>query len=76
MNATIIACSEAVSKATTAYKYFAIQYYGECWAGNDETYFLSGSSQECWMGTGKEHNNYVYSYKGPESKHSLLKTVI
>ena len=65
MSETVILCS----RKATAYKYFAIQYYGECWGGNDETYFLSGSSQQCWMGTGKEFNNYVYSYNGPESKY-------
>lgn len=67
MSETVILCS----RKATAYKYFAIQYYGECWGGNDETYFLSGSSQQCWMGTGKEFNNYVYSYNGPESTTSL-----
>ena len=66
MSKTVIACARLATK----YKYFGIQYYGECWAGNEETYYLSGTSTECYMGTGREFVNYVYSFNGPVSKYA------
>ena len=65
MSKTVILCA----RAATSYKYFAIQYYGECWASNDEKYFLSGSSTNCYMGTGGDLTNYVYTFTNPESKY-------
>ena len=43
------------------YQYFAVQFYGECWASNDaEGYKRHGISTGCWSGVGKRFSNYVY----------------
>ena len=45
------------------YKYFAIQFYGECWSGPDaeKTYARDGFSAEgCWFGLGKPSHNAVF----------------
>ena len=42
------------------YKYFAIQFYGECWVSQKETFKMHGQSTECWSGLGKGWTNYVY----------------
>ena len=72
MSKTVISCA----RKATSYKYFAIQYYGECRGSNDETYFLSGSSTECYEGTGKDLTNYVYSFGEPASEYFYVKYVI
>ena len=77
MTATINACAKLVSSAATKDKYkvdlpfFSIQYYGECWAGDAATenkYYLSGSSTECWSGTGGAGVNYVYHFRAQQRK--------
>merc|ERR1712141_458904 len=67
MSKTVISCA----RKATSYKYFGIQFYGECWASNSEKYFLSGTSTNCYMGTGGERTNYVYTFTGPARTPSL-----
>lgn len=52
-------CYQAAKKAGK--KYFAVQYYGECWVDKDDsTYMKHGPSTACWSGVGKGNTNYVY----------------
>ena len=48
------------------YQYFAVQYYGECWAGKDgaSTYNKYGQAPEgdCWNGCGASFRNSVYRF--------------
>jgi len=58
MNQTVHQCAHlALAKK---YKYFAIQYYGECWASNQPNYDQYGSSSHCWKGVGRDNTNFVY----------------
>lgn len=43
---------------------FGVQYYGECWSGNegDKTYSEYGSSPNCWKGVGGRRTNFVYEF--------------
>lgn len=43
---------------------FAIQYYGECWSGNEgeKTYSEYGWSRNCWQGVGGSNTNFVYEF--------------
>ena len=52
-------CYQAAKKAGK--KYFAVQFYGECWVDKDNaTYRRHGPSTSCWSGVGKQRTNYVY----------------
>jgi len=44
------------------YKYFGIQFYGECWSGPhaEDTYRKYGPSDKCWVGVGGEGTNMVH----------------
>ena len=46
------------------YRYFGVQYYGECWSAVDPegpySYDLHGGSQKCTSGVGEAKANYVY----------------
>ncbi|XP_067020609.1 neurogenic locus notch homolog protein 1-like isoform X2 [Acropora muricata] len=56
-------CSEAAKKFK--YYYFAIQNYGECWAGlANQTYNKYGRSDNCLSrpGVGKPSANFVYKF--------------
>lgn len=56
---TIDLCYQAAKKAGK--KYFAVQFYGECWVDKDNaTYKRHGPSTSCWSGVGKQRTNYVY----------------
>ena len=44
-------------------QYFAVQYYGECWAADPGTvphYDKYGASSNCWNGVGGAWTNHVY----------------
>ena len=51
-------CYEASKKAKK--KYFAIQFFGECWVSDTESYKAHGPSTNCWNGVGRDYDNYVY----------------
>jgi len=56
---TVDLCYQAAKKAGK--KYFAVQFYGECWVDKDDsTYMKHGPSTACWSGVGKGSTNYVY----------------
>ncbi|XP_065062702.1 A disintegrin and metalloproteinase with thrombospondin motifs 6-like isoform X2 [Rhopilema esculentum] len=61
MSKTVKSCA----RQAASYKFFGVQYYGECWASNKTKYFLSGSSHNCYMGTGGEFVNYIYVFNAP-----------
>lgn len=47
------------------YKFFAIQYYGECWSGPNagSTYARDGKAKNCFKGVvGVSHSNFVYQF--------------
>jgi len=49
--------------------YFAIQYYGECYAAPEGTqYDRHGVANNCWSGVGGSYSNYVYSFKNVSGK--------
>lgn len=51
-------CYEASKKANK--KYFAIQFFGECWVSDTKSYKAHGPSTNCWNGVGRDYDNYVY----------------
>lgn len=55
---TVQMCYEAAKKANK--KFFAIQFFGECWVSDTESYKLHGPSTNCWNGVGRDYDNYVY----------------
>ena len=46
----------------SGYKWFGVQFYGECWSGPEAslTYNRYGPSDSCWEGVGKDWTNMVY----------------
>lgn len=71
MSLTVQKCADEVQKPEmekkfgTKLKFFALQFYGECWAGGEsasKTYFLSGTSKNCYSGTGGSRTNFVYHF--------------
>ena len=61
MNATIEACAKLAMEHNVIY--FAIQYYGECYAAEPGTvpnYDKYGPQDNCWNGAGASWSNYVY----------------
>ncbi|XP_028401265.1 A disintegrin and metalloproteinase with thrombospondin motifs 6-like isoform X2 [Dendronephthya gigantea] len=61
MDATIIACAKLAQEHKV--EYFAVQYYGECWAvkpGIVPNYDKYGPAGNCWSGVGGPWSNYVY----------------
>ena len=65
---------EVVNRYHKKFKYFAIQFYGECWAGDEsvsKAYFVDGTSNNCYMGTGGSLVNFVYQF-GAEKSTLLL----
>lgn len=56
---TVYACYKEAKKAGKTY--FAVQFFGECWASNNPTsYQKHGQSTFCWSGVGYQNTNYVY----------------
>ena len=41
-------------------RYFAVQFFGECWASDTTSYQKLGQSTNCWNGVGRDYDNYVY----------------
>ena len=75
MSLTVKQCFDAIKSLehekneSDKYMFFAIQFYGECWAGDEsvaQKYFLSGTSTNCYKGTGGSGVNFVYKI-GPGS---------
>ena len=77
MSPTVQTCADEVRKQETEKKfkmkltYFAVQFYGECWAGGNsvaDKYFIYGSSKNCYKRTGGPSVNFVYRFGSEKSK--------
>lgn len=56
---TIASCSKLVQ--SKGYKYFGLQFYGECWSGSaDYGKYGVAPPENCWRGVGIHWTNYVY----------------
>ena len=68
----IEASSPAVQKRfNKKFKFFAVQFYGECFAAEEtaaKTYYLEGTSKNCYQGTGGASVNYVYHFGSEKGK--------
>lgn len=71
MNETISKCAIDAAERDPNFQVFAIQFYGECYSGNDglQRYNMYGSlpygddnTKFCWAGVGGEGNNFVYKF--------------
>jgi len=63
MSKTIKKCADVATSHTTRLRYFALQYYGECWGGTDNAlYKKHGKAPDgkCWSGVGGSLTNFVY----------------
>lgn len=58
INKTIDKCSRLANE--NEYQYFGVQFYGECWSGQQPRYDKDGKSQKCVAGVGRAGANYVY----------------
>lgn len=46
------------------FKYFGLQFYGECWGSNDDSrYKMHGQATTCYKGLGGSWSNYVYKIR-------------
>ncbi|CAB3997630.1 astacin-like metalloendopeptidase, partial [Paramuricea clavata] len=61
MQKTVREC--ACTAHEQGYKYFAVQFYGECWGSRDFiAYDKYGASDDCVSGVGKDFTNFVYKF--------------
>ncbi|KAJ7328139.1 Lysyl oxidase-like 4 [Desmophyllum pertusum] len=61
MGKTVTACYSLAKDAGK--KYFAVQFYGECWVSDDEKFREYGQATNCWKGVGAHWSNYVYKVR-------------
>ena len=73
MTKTISACANYIKKPETIklygqlLKFFAIKFYGECWAETENakfSYYRRGTFDTCYEKTGGESSVYIYHF-GP-----------
>ena len=73
MTKIIIACADHIKKPETIqyfgqeFKFFAIKFYGECWAQDttaETTYYSRGDDSSCYEKTGVDNSVYAYHF-GP-----------
>ena len=71
MSETVSKCAIATAEKDPDFKVFAIQFYGECYSGNDglQRYDMYGplpysddKTDYCWEGVGTPGNNFVYKF--------------
>ena len=43
--------------------FFAVQFYAECWASDDEKFRDYGQVTNCYNGVGTQWSNYVYKIR-------------
>ncbi|XP_067023184.1 fibrillin-1-like isoform X3 [Acropora muricata] len=63
MSKTIKKCADVATSHTTRLRYFALQYYGECWGGTDNALYKKhgkAPDNKCWSGVGGSLTNFVY----------------
>ena len=67
MQLTVNQCARVAYEK--GYQYFAVQYYAECFGGDDAAtnYAKYGESDKCWVfdnqtgnGVGRDNTNFVY----------------
>ena len=58
---TVKACYKEAKEAGMTY--FAVQFYKECWASNDEKFRHYGQATNCYDGVGTDWSNYVYKIR-------------
>ena len=46
------------------YQVFGVQYGGQCWSGNSQTFAIYGYSKFCTNGIGGAWTNAVYFFNG------------
>lgn len=61
MSKTVKACYKEAKDAEMTY--FAVQFYGECWASKSETFRDYGQVTSCHNGVGEQWSNYVYQIR-------------
>lgn len=67
MTKTVAACAQ---RNIGQHAFFAIEFYGECWAGDQSVqnqYFSEGEADTCYAGVGAENSIYIYHF-GPAGK--------
>ncbi|XP_065063437.1 uncharacterized protein LOC135689983 [Rhopilema esculentum] len=83
MTKTIVACADFIKKPETIRRYgqllkfFAIKFYGECWAETENvsfSYYSRGTFDSCYKKTGAENSVYVYHF-GPSERPPQKKVV-
>ncbi|KAK3735071.1 hypothetical protein QZH41_010780 [Actinostola sp. cb2023] len=56
------------------YRYFGIEFYGECWTSeNGKGYDRDGGSSRCKHGVGQQNAVYVYRLENKEGEHDRSK---
>lgn len=62
LNKTVLECARRVN--SKGFRYFGIQFYGECWSGENAelTYNKQGTSKNCFRGLGERNANFVYAF--------------
>ena len=80
MTKTVVACADFIKKPETIQrfgkllKFFAIKFYGECWAQDESaasTYYNRGKDNGCYENTGDHDTVYVYHF-GPSGTFLLI----
>ncbi|XP_031565596.1 pancreatic secretory granule membrane major glycoprotein GP2-like [Actinia tenebrosa] len=68
LSITVQSCAKAAQDK--GYVYFALQFWGECWAGHSGhlTYDKHGPSTHCERGVGKGYTNFVYRNTGVDNE--------
>ncbi|CAH3138304.1 unnamed protein product [Pocillopora meandrina] len=64
LNKTVLDCARRVN--SKGFRFFGIQFYGECWSGENAelTYNKQGTSKNCFRGLGERKANFVYAFVG------------
>lgn len=61
-NLAVTACYNLAKQAGK--KYFAVQFYGECWVSDDDLKYKKYSqATNCYQGVGANWSNYVYKIR-------------
>lgn len=61
MSKMVKACYKEAKDAGKTF--FAVQFYGECWASDDENFRNYGQATNCYNGVGTQWSNYVYKIR-------------
>ncbi|PFX27847.1 Deleted in malignant brain tumors 1 protein [Stylophora pistillata] len=72
LNKTVAECARRVN--LKGFHYFGVQFYGECWSGDNVelTYNKQGTSKNCFQGVGRRRANFVYGFVEKEMSARLV----